>query len=61
MFGGLQKRKPKTVTPVPPGTALHQLNSVLPTGRVLDSGTDSGMVSFSSGCLILLIAVSGKL
>ena len=37
MFGGLEKRKPNTVIPVPPGTALHQLNSVPPTGRVVDS------------------------
>lgn len=32
-LGGLEKSRAKTVTPVPPGTALHQLYSVPPTGR----------------------------
>nr|GFC16817.1 hypothetical protein [Tanacetum cinerariifolium] len=31
----------KTVTPVPPGTALHQLYSVPPTAREITSAGDS--------------------
>lgn len=40
MFGDFDKRRAKTVIPVPPGTALHQLYSVAPAGRVwrLDGG-----------------------
>lgn len=39
--GGLEKSRDNAVTPVPPGTALHQLYSVPPTGRDLASGGDS--------------------
>lgn len=35
MSGGVVKWRAKTVMPVPPGTALHQLYSVPPTGRDL--------------------------
>lgn len=38
MFGSLERRRAKTVMPVPLGTALHQLYSVPPTGRALSSG-----------------------
>lgn len=43
MFGGLVRRRARTVMPVPTGTALHQLYSVPPTGRALGSGTDAGL------------------
>ena len=36
--GGFARRRAKTVVPVPPGTALHQLYSVPPTGRDMGSG-----------------------
>lgn len=36
--GGLERRRDKTVMPVPPGTALHQLYSVPPAGLTLGSG-----------------------
>lgn len=31
--GDLEKRRARTVMPVPPGTARHQLSSVAPTAR----------------------------
>lgn len=34
MVYDLERRRVKTVTPVPKGTARHQLYSVPPTGRV---------------------------
>lgn len=37
MSGGFDKSRAKTVIPVPPGTALHQLCSVLPAGRLFNS------------------------
>lgn len=40
-LGGLEKSRAKAVTPVPPGTALHQLYSVPPTERDIASGEDS--------------------
>lgn len=40
-MGGLEKSRAKTVTPVPPGTALHQLYSVPPTGRDTASEEES--------------------
>lgn len=42
-FGGLERRRARTVMPVPLGTALHQLSSVPPTGRVLGSGIAGGL------------------
>jgi len=36
--GCFDKRRAKTVMPVPRGTDLHQLYSVAPTGRALGSG-----------------------
>ena len=36
--GGLERRRDKTVMPVPLGTALHQLYSVPPTVLILGSG-----------------------
>lgn len=51
MLGGLEMRRARTVEPVPPGAALHQLNSVVPTGRILGSTSssdcgDRGIVRF---------------
>lgn len=40
--GGFERSKPRTVVPVPPGTARHQLCSVPPTGRDLDSPAGGG-------------------
>lgn len=40
--GGFERSKPRTVVPVPPGTARHQLCSVPPTGRDLDSAGGGG-------------------
>lgn len=37
MSGAFDKRRAKTVVPVPIGTALHQLCSVLPAGRIFNS------------------------
>lgn len=39
MSGGLERRRARTVVPVPMGTALHQLYSVPPTGRALGSSS----------------------
>lgn len=44
--GGFERRRVSTVTPVPPGTALHQLYSVPPTG--LDFGSGNSGVEFWS-------------
>lgn len=38
MSGGFERRRARTVVPVPPGTDLHQLYSVPPTDRTLGSG-----------------------
>lgn len=38
---GLERRSKRTVTPVPPGTARHQLNSVPATGLETCSGASS--------------------
>lgn len=35
--GSFERWRANTVVPVPPGTALHQLYSVPPTGRVFGS------------------------
>lgn len=48
--GGLERSRAKTVMPVPPGTALHQLYSVPPTVRALGS-TASGFWGLSSDML----------
>ncbi len=47
MFGGFERRRPRTVMPVPMGTALHQLYSVPPTVRTLGSeeGVSSDMLA----------------
>ncbi|MFS7903668.1 hypothetical protein Hanom_Chr01g00026721 [Helianthus anomalus] len=37
-LGGLERSMAETVTPVPPGTALHQLCSVPPRGRDIVAG-----------------------
>lgn len=47
MFGGFERRRATTVMPVPPGTALHQLCSVPPAGRHLNS---------AAGRLVLLVS-----
>lgn len=44
---GFDRRSAKTVMPVPPGTALHQLYSVPPTGRAFGSGGVCGLDSWS--------------
>lgn len=41
-FGVRESNRAMTAMPVPPAMALHQLYSVPPTGRVMDSGTRFG-------------------
>ena len=41
-FGVRESKRAMTAMPVPPAMALHQLYSVPPTGRVVDSGTRFG-------------------
>lgn len=55
MAGDLDKRTPRTVIPVPPGTAMHQLYSVPPTGRVLGWGICGSRVSPSSVMMVKLV------
>ena len=43
--GGFERRRPRTVVPVPPGAARHQLYSVPPTGRDLDSPAGGSDIS----------------
>lgn len=51
--GGLERRRLRTVEPVPIGTALHQLNSVPPTGRVAGVGWSRLSISLSWAILRL--------
>ena len=46
--GGFERRRARTVMPVPPGTAFHQLCSVPPTGRRV--GEDGCAAAFWCCC-----------